>query len=86
MANKNRIVSILAGLGFLIVLTTNSSLAQNNREIEIPISAVETSQDSRFAKLEQPLGLKIAVITVGLGLISAELWWFLFSKGKNSKS
>jgi plastocyanin domain-containing protein len=83
MGNKNRIVSILAGLGFLIVLTINSTLAQNNREMEMPVSAVETSQ---FQKLEQPLNLKLAVIAVGLGLISAELWWFLFSKGKNSKS
>jgi plastocyanin domain-containing protein len=83
MGNKNRIVSILAGLGlFLIVLTTNSTLAQNNRE-EILVSAVETSQ---FQKLEQPLGLKLAVIAVGLGLISAELWWFILSKAKDSKS
>jgi plastocyanin domain-containing protein len=83
MVDKNRIVSILTGLGFLIVLTTNSALAQNNKEIEMLVSAVEINQ---FQKLEQPLSLKLTVIVVGLGLISAELWWFLFSKAKNSKS
>jgi len=37
-----------------------------------------------FQQINQPLSLKVAVSTAGLGLIGFELWWFLFSKGKKS--
>ncbi len=84
MLNKNRIISSLAGLGFLLALTTNSTLAQNNREVKMPASAGE--QTSQFQKIEQPLSLKLAVAVGGLGLIGAELWWFMFSKTKSQKA
>lgn len=78
MFNKNKIVSSLAGLGFILALTINSALAQSNQEIEMPASPGE--QTSQFQKIEQPVGLKIAVALGGLSLIGAELWWFMFSK------
>jgi plastocyanin domain-containing protein len=83
MFNKNRIVGSLAGLGFFLTLTISSVLAQANKDVEMPASAGETSQ---FQKIEQPLGLKLAVALGGLGLIGAELWWFMFSKTKSQKA
>lgn len=38
-----------------------------------------------FQRIEQTLGLKVAVSAAGAGLIGFELWWFLFSKGQKSK-
>ena len=76
MSNKNRIIASLAGLGFLLALTPNVALAQK-MEVEMPALAGE--QTSQFQKIEQPLGLKLAVALGGLGLIGAELWWFMFS-------
>ncbi|WP_019504408.1 cupredoxin domain-containing protein [Pleurocapsa sp. PCC 7319] len=84
MFNLIRIVGSLVGLGFLIALSTSSALAQKKYDIEIPASAVE--QTSQFRKIEQPLGLKIFIALSGLGLIGAELWWFMFSKTQSQKA
>ena len=80
MFSKNKLVGSLAGLGFFLALTPNIVLA----EVEIPASVGE--QTSQFQKIEQPLGLKLAVALCGLGLIGAELWWFRFSKTKSQKA
>lgn len=53
-------------------------IALARTEMEMPPSAGE--QVSQFQKIEQPVGLKLAVALGGLGLIGAELWWFMFSK------
>ena len=84
MFNSKRIIGSLVGLGFLLALTTNSVLAQKELEVEMVSSAEE--QTNQFQKIEQPLSLKIAVVLGGLGLISAELWWFMFSKTKSQKA
>ncbi len=84
MLNKNRIASSLAGLGFFLTLTISSVSAQPSKEVEMPALAGE--QTSQFQKIEQPLGLKIAVALGGLGLIGAEFWWFMFSKTKSQKA
>ncbi|WP_036488068.1 cupredoxin domain-containing protein [Myxosarcina sp. GI1] len=82
MNSKNKIVSSLAGLGFFLVLITNSALAQNP-EVEMPAASGEQTS---FQKIEQPLSLKLVVALGGLGLIGAELWWFMFSKTKASQA
>ena len=74
MLNKNKIYSIIAGL-FFLASTPNIALAQKP-EAEIEVSAMATN---KFQKIEQPIGLKLAVALGGLGLIGAELWWFMFS-------
>ncbi|VEP14617.1 conserved exported hypothetical protein [Hyella patelloides LEGE 07179] len=56
MFSKSRFVGSLAGLGFLLALTTNSALAQKDAEVEMPASGGE--QTSQFQKIEQPLSLK----------------------------
>lgn len=84
MFNRKKIVSSLAGLGFILALTINSALAQNHQEVEMPAEAGE--QTSQFQKIEQPIGLKLAVALGGLGLIGAELWWFMFSQTESQKA
>ena len=84
MLNQTKIFSMWAGLGFFLVLTTSSGLAQKELEVAMPTSAVE--QMSQFQKIEQPLGLKFLVALGGLGLISAELWWFMFSQTQSQKA
>jgi len=84
MLNQTKIFSILTGLGFFLALTTSSALAQQELAIKMPTSAVE--QTSQFKKIEQPLGLKLLVALGGLGLIGAELWWFMFSKTQPQKA
>lgn len=83
MFNTNKIVGSLAGLGLLLALTPNSALAPRDMKVE-PSSPGE--QTSQFQKIEQPIGLKLAVALGGLGLIGAELWWFMFSKTKSQKA
>jgi plastocyanin domain-containing protein len=51
----------------------------------IPHPAIAQSAQSDtgdFRRIEQPLGLKLAITAAGLGLIGLELWWFLLSKTK----
>ena len=84
MFNSKRIVGSLIGLGFLLALTTDCALAQKKLAVKTPASAVE--QTSQFQKIEQPLSLKLMVALGGLGLIGAELWWFMFNKTKSQKA
>ena len=78
MLNKSKMVGSLAGLGVFLALTPNITLA------EMPASTEK--QTNQFQKIEQPIGLKLAVALGGLGLIGAELWWFMFSKTKSQKA
>ena len=53
--------------------------------------AIASSEDrlgaaSHFQKIEQPLAAKIAVAVGSLGLISLELWWFLWSSRKTQQA
>ncbi len=41
---------------------------------------------TQFQRIEQPIWLKSAVTAGGIGLIGAELWWFLLSKSKSRKA
>ncbi len=74
MTTQKRLWSTLISLG--LFLGSNTSV----KAVEIPINKTQ-----QFQKIEQPLALKAGVTLVGLGLISLELWWFLFSKTKNKK-
>ncbi|MEL7353611.1 MAG: hypothetical protein AAF171_17515 [Cyanobacteria bacterium P01_A01_bin.116] len=44
-------------------------------------SLVDVDTDS-FRRVDQSLGVKTAVTTVGIGLIGLELWWFLWHKAQ----
>lgn len=80
--NKTTIIGSIASLGFWLGLSSSEVLAQ------MPHAAMQphtTEQTGQFRRLEQPLWVKGAITTSGLGLIGLELWWFLFSKPKARK-
>jgi plastocyanin domain-containing protein len=43
--------------------------------------AVRDTAEPLWRTVEQPLGLNVLVVVVGLALIAAELWWFLGRHG-----
>ena len=79
MFSKSKILGSLAGLGFLLLLTSGVAIAQMP-PVEMPLSSSE--ENVRFRCIEQPLGLKVGVTVGGIALIGLELWWFLWSKTK----
>lgn len=74
MFNKKSIVGAFVSLGFLLSVGSGVATAQ------MP------EQTNRFRRIEQPIGLKAVVTLGGLGLIGAELWWFVFSKTRSQKA
>lgn len=83
MFNKSKILGSLAGLGFLLLLTSGVAVAQMP-PMEMPLS--ESEETARFRRIEQPLGLKVGVTVGGIALIGLELWWFLWSKTKSQQA
>ncbi len=75
MISKKIVLTYIIGLGFLIL--TASQLPAFSMSPNHPNSTAQ------FRPIEQPLSLKILVTLGGLGLISLELWWFLFSQPKS---
>ena len=83
MLNRKIIIGSIASLGLLFGIATNRAVAQQMpHETHMP----ETSQTSEFQRIEQPLWVKGAVTTSGLGLIGLNIWWFLLSKPKSKKA
>ncbi|MGB3206146.1 MAG: hypothetical protein WBB28_14245 [Crinalium sp.] len=74
MITQKQLWSSLISLGLFCGINTNV------KAVDIP-----NNKTQQFQKNEQPLALKAGVTLVGLGLISLELWWFLFSKAKGKK-
>jgi plastocyanin domain-containing protein len=81
---KNRITTLqkvtffstLAGFGFLLGAISGVMAAE-----------METQQTpTQFQPIAQPIENKIGVTLGGLGLIGAELWWFVLSKPKSRKA
>jgi plastocyanin domain-containing protein len=66
----------LAGFGFLLGAISGVIAA----EIDAPQTATQ------FQPIAQPIENRIGVTLSGLGLIGAELWWFLLSKPKSRKA
>ena len=75
MNKQKAFLTLLLSLG-LIFGTAQAS----NAKIE------STESTNEFSRLEQPLPLKLLVTLGGLGLIGAEVWWFLFSKTKSQQA
>lgn len=78
MLSKKTILGNFIGLGFLLGLSSGVAVAQMPHEM--PASSSDST--TQFRRIEQPLGLKVAVTIGGTALIGLELWWFLFSKTK----
>jgi plastocyanin domain-containing protein len=82
MLERHALVGSFIGLGLLLG-TPVVTLAQMPHDTRPPDT---TEQPGQFQRVEQPLWLKAAVTTGGLGLIGLELWWFLFSQPKSRKA
>jgi plastocyanin domain-containing protein len=78
MLSKKTILGNFIGLGFLLGFSSGVAVAQMPHEM--PVSSSDST--TQFRRIEQPLGLKVAVTIGGTALIGLELWWFLFSKTK----
>ncbi len=76
--NKRKVLGSLAGVGLLLGTASGVAVA------EMPRSHSATKGE--FERIEQPLGVKLAVAAGGLFLIGLELWWFLLSKPKAQQS
>ena len=70
MLNKRKFWSSIISLGLLLGLASRVKAAE--------MSTQHLGQN-QFRRIEQPLSLKAVVTLSGLGLIAAELWWFLGS-------
>lgn len=81
MPKKVTFFGILAGFGFLLGVISGAITAEMPAEHSTN-SAQNTNQ---FQRIEQPLSSRVAVTLAGLGLISLELWWFLFSPPKSKQ-
>jgi plastocyanin domain-containing protein len=66
----------LAGFGFLLGAISGVMAAEKN--------AQQTT--TQFQSIVQPIENKVVVTLGGLGLIGAELWWFLLSKPKSRQA
>lgn len=86
---QSRFIGSVAGLGFFLALVTSSvSVATQNSPHNrgAGMAAAEQESTSHFQKIEQPVGVKLAVVLLGMVLIGAELWWFMFSKTSKTKN
>lgn len=73
---KTKFVANLIGTSLFFSLFSGIAMA----EMPMEMPASEEIANPEFAKIEQPLALKLAVTLGGVGLIGLELWWFLYSK------
>jgi len=67
--------------GLVMIATAGTAIAQPTFQSFPP-----PEPTPQFHRVEQPLGLKLAVTGSGLALIGLELWWFLFSQSPSKES
>jgi len=79
---------ILGTVTVCCLLMAVSTIALAETMPEMPMGSHASPDSSRaspspeFKPIQQPLAVKVGVTAVGLCLIGAELWWFLFGKSK----
>ena len=78
MNKQKAFLTLLLSLGLIF-----GTVQASNAQIE---STESTESTNEFSRIEQPLPLKLFVTLGGLGLIGAEVWWFLFSKTKSQQA
>lgn len=76
--NQRMIWGTLTGLGIFLFMASSGQA--------VPMASEHSNTATQFRRIEQPLGLKAIVTLGGLGLISLELWWFLFSQPTTKKA
>lgn len=81
--SKKLIFSSIIGLSLWTGITAGAIATPSSvKPMEEHRNAQQTTQ---FQPIEQPFSHKLIVTLVGLGLISLELWWFIWSKPKPEK-
>lgn len=84
MFKKATFFGTLVGIGFLFGAISGAIASEKMPDDHnMP---TETSKPTEFKVIDQPLTNKILVTVGGVGLIGAELWWFLLSKPKSKKA
>lgn len=87
---SRQFIRVLASFSFLLGTSGAIALTPVKPAIAAPESNMEMPHGSTpvegFARIEQPLGVRLAVTAAGAGLIGLELWWFLFSKPKSKQA
>ncbi len=73
-----KFISLIFSLTVFSAIASSTSAAEMKEE--------HSTRSPQFQKIEQPLALKIGLTAGGLALISAQLWWFLFSKPKSQNA
>jgi plastocyanin domain-containing protein len=81
MINPSVIWGGMVTLSMLLVTIFGTAIAQTSHQ-----EMQDTEQTGEFQRIKQPLWVKGAVTTGGLGLIGLELWWFIFSKPKSRQA
>ena len=73
-----KFVNVILSLTVFGAISLSASAAEMTEE--------QSMRSPQFQKIEQPLALKIGLTAGGLALVSAQLWWFLFSKPKSQSA
>lgn len=68
----------LLALCLLLVVGTTASASPQTKDSH--------DEPSRFSRINQPFSLKVGVTLGGLGLIGAQLWWFMGKKYQMKQS
>ncbi|HYW19277.1 MAG TPA: cupredoxin domain-containing protein [Nodularia sp. (in: cyanobacteria)] len=76
------ILGSIVSLGLVFSVASDKAVAQMNHQMP----ATERTHTTQFRRIEQPLWVKGAVTTVGLGLVGLEIWWFVLGKPKSQKA
>jgi plastocyanin domain-containing protein len=75
---KTKIINLIVSFSLVGAIASSISAAEMTEE--------HSKRSPQFQRIEQPLALKIGLTAGGLALISAQLWWFLFSKPKSQQA
>ena len=75
---KTKFINLIVSFSLVGAIASSISAAEMTEE--------HSKRSPQFQSIEQPLALKIALTVGGLALISAQLWWFLFSKPKSQQA
>ena len=78
---KTKFINLIVSFSLVGAIASSVSAAGMTEMTE-----KHSTRSPQFQSIEQPLALKIALTVGGLALISAQLWWFLFSKPKSQQA
>ena len=75
---KTKFINLIVSFGLVGAIASSISAAEMTED--------HSKRSPQFQRIEQPIALKISLTVSGLALISAQLWWFLFSKPKSQQA